>query len=79
MQDLLYIKVDELFWIVQDISGSSASDTVTITITRLSDNYTWDFTNTEFSSSATSGTMTYVSGIVWKASFTPDQEDTYIV
>ena len=79
MQDLLYIKVDELFWIVQDITGSTSSDTVTITITRLSDNYTWNFTDLEFTSASTSGTMTFVSGILWKASFTPDQSDTYII
>ena len=79
MQDLLYIKTEELFYIVQDVPSSVSSSTVTIVITRLSDNYTWDFTNEEFTSSSTSGTMTYVSGILWKASFTPDQEDTYIV
>lgn len=79
MQDLLYIKTQELFWIVQDIPSSVSSSSVSITITKLSNNYTWDFTNEEFTSASTSGTMTYVSGILWKASFTPDEEDTYIV
>lgn len=74
-----YIKLGSLYWIIQPIPESASDDTVTVEIRRLSDGYTWNFSTTEFTEAATSGTMTFVSGIIWKQSFTPPTEDTYIV
>ncbi len=79
MDNFLYIQVGQLYNIVQAIPESKNTDTVTIEIRRLSDGYTWDFDNTEFTSSDTTGNMTFVNDIVWKQSFTPPTEDTYIV
>jgi uncharacterized phiE125 gp8 family phage protein len=73
-----YIKVGQLFWLVQDIPESVTGDTVTIQIKRLSDGYTWNFSTTAFVSGSQTGNMTFVSGILWKQSFTPPTEDTYI-
>jgi uncharacterized phiE125 gp8 family phage protein len=73
-----YIKVGQLFWLVQDIPESVTGDTVTIQIKRLSDGYTWNFSTTQFVSGSQTGNMTFVSGILWKQSFTPPTEDTYI-
>ncbi|MFA5165578.1 MAG: hypothetical protein WC481_08475 [Candidatus Omnitrophota bacterium] len=74
-----YIKAEELFWIVQDIAGSLVTDTVTVSIKRLSDGYTWDFTELEFENAVNTGTPTFITDILWKTSFTPPTEDTYIV
>lgn len=79
MAEFTYIQVDVLYWIIQDITGSGSGDNVTIEIRRLSDNYTWHFTDLAFKSGNNSGTMTFVNDIDWKASFTPDEEDTYII
>jgi len=79
MDNFLYIQVGQLYNIIQAIPDSQNTDTVTIEIRRLSDNYTWDFDNTEFTSSDTTGDMTFVNDIIWKQSFTPPTEDTYIV
>lgn len=74
-----YIKAEELFWVVQDIAGSADSDTVTVAVKRLSDGYTWNFTSLIFENAANTGTPTFISDILWKTSFTPPTEDTYIV
>lgn len=74
-----YIKVGSLFWIIQAIPESVTGDTVTIEIRRLSDGYTWNFLTLAFTAPATTGSMTFVNGITWKASFTPPTADTYIV
>lgn len=79
MDQSLYIKLGELFWIVQAIPESVTGDTVTIEIRRLSDNYTWNFSTLAFASGNNSGSMTFVNGITWKASFTPPTKDTHIV
>lgn len=74
-----YIKVGSLYWMIQPIPESASGDTVTVEIRRLSDGYTWNFDTTAFTETATTGTMTFVNGIIWKTSFTPPTEDTYIV
>lgn len=74
-----YIKVNSLFWFVQAIPESATGDTVSVTIKRLSDGYTWNFSTLAFVNSAQSGNMTFISDILWKQSFTPPTEDTYIV
>lgn len=79
MDTAQYIKVGTLFWIIQAIPDSATGDTVTVKIKRLSDGYTWNFSTTEFTEAATSGTMTFVSDNIWKTSFTPPTEDTYLV
>lgn len=79
MDNHQYIKVGQLFWLIQAIPESTEVDTVTVEIRRLSDNYTWNFSTTAFTSPATTCDMTFVTGILWKQSFTPPTEDTYIV
>jgi len=79
MDNLQYIKVNVLKWIVQAIPESSSGDTITAEIRRLSDGYTWNFTNLLFQNASNSGNMTFVSDIIWKQSFTPPTADTYIV
>jgi len=79
MDNYSYIKVGQLFWIIQDIVNSASGNTVTVSIRRLSDGYTWNFTTTAFASGANSGNMTFITGSLWKQSFTPPTEDTYIV
>lgn len=79
MDNILYIKVGSLFWIVQAIPESVTGDTVTIEIRRLSDGYTWNFSTLAFASGSNSGNMTFVNGIIWKQSFTPPTADTYVV
>ena len=74
-----YISVDTLENIIQAIPESTNTDTVTIEIKRLSDSYTWNFTDLEFQSGSYSDNMTFVSGNIWKQSFTPPTADTYIV
>lgn len=79
MSDYVNIIVDQLHWIVIPIPESLNTDTVTIEIRRLSDNYTWNFTTLEFAETPASGSLTFVSDITWKASFTPPTADTYVV
>lgn len=79
MDNLLYIKVGQLFWLIQAIPESVTGDTVIVEIRRLSDNYTWNFSTTAFVSGNQSGNMTFITGILWKQSFTPPTEDTYMV
>ncbi|MCK9324719.1 MAG: hypothetical protein M0P69_04405 [Bacteroidales bacterium] len=79
MDNLQYIKTLALYWVVQGIPMCASDDTVSIEIRRLSDGYTWNFTTTEFTAEATTGSMTFVNGIIWKQSFTPPTSDTYIV
>lgn len=79
MDNLQYIKVGALNWIVQAIPECANDDTVVVEIRRLSDGYTWNFTTTAFTSAGTTGNMTFVNDILWKQSFTPPTEDTYIV
>lgn len=79
MDNLLYIKTGEEFTVIQPIPQSSDSDTVTVEILKISDSYTWNFTTEAFTSSSTTGNMTHVSGIIWKTTFTPDENDTYVV
>jgi hypothetical protein len=79
MDQSLYIKLGTLFWIVQAIPESVTGNTVMIEIRRLSDSYTWNFTTLAFESGNNTGAMTFVSGIIWKASFTPPTQDTYII
>ena len=79
MESVMYIKTDDVFDIVQAIAGSADSDTVNVTVMRLSDEYYWNFTDEEFTSTADTGTMTYVTGELWTQSFTPPTDDTYIV
>jgi len=79
MAEYSYIKVGELFWIIQDFLGSVAGNTVTVEIRRLSDDYTWNFTTLTFTVAVTTGTPVFIYGDNWKTSFTPPTEDTYIV
>jgi len=79
MDNLQYIKVNSLHWIVQAIPESVTGNTVSVVIKRLSDGYTWHFTSLVFQNAENSGSMTFVSDILWKQSFTPPTEDTYIV
>jgi uncharacterized phiE125 gp8 family phage protein len=79
MDNFQYIKVGQLFWLIQAIPESATGNTVTVEIRRLSDNYTWNFSTTAFVSGNQSGNMTFITGILWKQSFTPPTEDTYIV
>lgn len=79
MDQSLYIKIGELFWVIQALPDSQSGDSVSIEIRRLSDNYTWNFSSLVFESGSNSGSMTFVNGITWKASFTPPTKDTYIV
>lgn len=79
MDQILYIKLGTLFWIIQAIPDSQNTDTVTVEIRRLSDGYTWNFTTLAFASGNNSGSMTFFNGITWKQSFTPPTADTYIV
>jgi len=79
MDQVLYATAAVLKDIIQFIPTSVSGDTVTIKITRLSDSKTWHFTNLAFETGANTGSMTFVSDQIWKASFTPDQKDTYVV
>jgi hypothetical protein len=74
-----YIQVGTSYTITQEIRDTSSGDTIIIKILRLSDNYTWDFTNEEFNSSTNTGTMTFIEGDTWKATFTPSTADTYLI
>lgn len=80
MEKTLYIQTGVLFKIVQDIPGSASGDTVTITIKRLSDGYTWNFSTLVFENASNSGSMTFDSNTFWKySSFTPPTADQYLV
>lgn len=79
MDNLQYIEIGALKSVIQTIPDSNDGDSVTIEIRRLSDGYTWNFISLAFTSAATTGTMTFVSGIAWKQTFTPPTQDTYIV
>ena len=79
MSTPVYIEVGKLYTIIQAITGSQNTDTVTISILRLSDSFTWDFTNLLFTSTPATGSMTFVSDIIWKQTFTPDVSDTYVI
>ena len=74
-----FVEVGALDSIVQAIPQSLNTDTVTITILRLSDSFTWNFTSKLFTSTPATGTMAFVSDIIWKQTFTPDVADTYIL
>lgn len=73
------IQEDILKEIVQVIPGSTNTDTVTCRIVRVSDGYTWDFVNEEFSSGDHSGSMEFVSDTIWRNEFTPDEQGEYVV
>jgi hypothetical protein len=75
----MYVQVGKLIPIVQAIPQSLNTDTVIVTVLRLSDSFTWNFTSKLFTSTPATGTMTFVSDIIWQQSFTPDIEDTYVV
>lgn len=79
MDNNKYITVAILENIVQAIPTSIISDTVSIEIKRLSDEYTWNFSVLEFQNASNTGSMTFISGELWKQSFTPPTADTYIV
>jgi hypothetical protein len=79
MDNYLYIAKGILYWIVQAIPESLVGDTVSVEIKRLSDGYTWNFSTLAFVSGSQTGTMTFISDILWKQSFTPPTEDTYII
>jgi len=74
-----YIVTGTLETILQAIPDSIAGNSVVIKIERISDGYTWNFTTLAFASGANTGTMTNVSGSVWKATFTPATNDSYVV
>ena len=78
MDNFQYIQVNTAHNIIQAFPESLTGDTVTIAILRLSDEYTWNFSTTAMTAAATTGTMTFISGILWKQSFTPPTEDSYI-
>lgn len=63
-----YISKDVQFTAVIVIPGSQLSDTVTYSIIQASD-------GSEFAS----GDATHISGELWKVTFTPDAEDTFVV
>lgn len=63
-----YIQTDQAFTAVIIIPESSSGDTVTYAIYKASDGSTF-----------ASGSMTFVAGYAWKVSFTPDEDDTYIL
>lgn len=65
--------------LVQFLPTSESGDTVTIKITRISDNYTWNFSLLEFENAVNTGVMTWVADSNWKSSFTPPTADTYLV
>jgi hypothetical protein len=79
MSETTYIKVSELYWVIEEFLGSAAGNVCTVEIRRLSDDYTWNFTTLNFTLAATTGTPVFVAGDAWKTSFTPPTEDTYIV
>jgi uncharacterized phiE125 gp8 family phage protein len=80
MEGVLYIQVAQLFKIVQDIPGSSAGNSVTIKIKRLSDGYTWNFSTLAFQNADNSGAMSNITGTTfWQSSFTPDTLDQFLV
>jgi hypothetical protein len=79
MDNFLYIQVGKLFNIVQSIPESVEGDSVTVSIKRLSDGYTWNFSTLAFTSGDNSGSMTFDEEIEWLQSFTPLTADTYIV
>lgn len=61
-----YIKLNESFVAAVPVPESSSGDTVTYTVIKISD-----------SSTFASGTMTFVSGFLWKCSFNPTSQDVY--
>ena len=74
-----YIKTGKLCDIVQAIPESAPSNEVAIVIQRLSDSYSWNFTNLAFENASNAGAMTFTFDIFWKANFTPPSSGTYIV
>lgn len=79
MDNVLYIRTGDLFWILDNIPDSVTGDAVTIEIRKLSDSYTWNFSTLAFASGTNTGSMTFVNDTDWKVSFTPDEDDTYLV
>jgi hypothetical protein len=78
--EIVYIKNGDLYNVVRFFVDTQASDNVTITIQRVSDNYKWNFTSLAFTPSGTTGTMSFITGTTaWLASFTPPSTDSYIV
>lgn len=73
------IQVGSLFTIVQFLPDSAGTEDVSVKIRRLSDDYTWNFSTTEFTASATTGSMTFDADGHWKETFTPPTVDTYVV
>lgn len=64
-----YIKLNESFVAAVPVPESSSGDTVTYTVVKISDGSTF-----------ASGTMTFVSGFLWKCSFTPiTQDEVYVL
>ena len=74
-----YIKTGKLCDIVQAIPESAPSNEVAIVIQRLSDGFSWNFTNLVFENASNAGAMAFTFDIFWKASFTPPSSGTYIV
>jgi len=74
-----YIKTDTEFTILQPIFGSADGDNVTISIQRESDNKYWDFDESEFVVAESSGTMSWEGNYFWSESFTPPEDDSYMV
>ena len=74
-----YIKTGALETILQAIPDSITGNSVVIKIERVSDGYTWNFTSLAFEDAANTGTMSIVSGSVWKSTFTPDTADSFVV
>jgi len=63
-----YIKPRTLATAVVTIPESQSSDTVTYSVYRASDGSTFS-----------SGTMSFLAGIQWKCTFTPIEQDTYVL
>jgi uncharacterized phiE125 gp8 family phage protein len=79
MDNVRFIKTEDLYTILQAIPTSVAGDTVTISIKRVSDGYTWNFTTLAFENAVNTGTPTIFSGEVWKQTFTPPTDAVYLV
>jgi hypothetical protein len=77
-----YIQTGVLKTIIQDLPQSQNTDVVEIQIVRVSDGYLWDFTNSVFvplDTVNTTGIMTSIRGTFWQATFTPNQDDIYLI
>lgn len=65
---MFYIKTNEAFTAVVALPDSASGNTVTYSIIKISDGSTF-----------ASGSMTFVTGYLWKCSFTPTSDDTYVL